>query len=245
MQSVKSDKGEDISNDCRRIVFHDIRESRFKIGQHFCFNPTYDISLASDAKDVWLATNTDMASMTSSMIVERCNGTIGSTYQDSQGVTHYHYEPVIQGRELSYVSLHYSETIVSPQSQLLIICQHNDYTKHYFINERFVIGYDKIYRIKAINKFYADSTFKPENVGLMRIYLELTEASAYDNWETRIAYQMQPTVYLDQSGDTGSYQIAFSTPSVIPSELTDTTLTFTPVVKNSSGTEVSASVSTT
>lgn len=188
--------------------------------------------------------------MTSSVVIERCNGTICNLVQDAQGVSTRHEEPVIQGRELSYVSLHYSETIVSPQSQLLIICQHNEYTKKYFINQRFIIGYDKVYRIKAINKFYANSTFLPKEdlssmKGLMRIYLELTEKSPYDDFNNRVAYQMEPTVYLDHSVNAENCTIIFSTPTIIPSNITEEAIEFTPIVVDSAGTTVSSNVTTT
>ena len=89
VQSVKSDKGQDLSNDCRRIVFKDITESRFKRGSKFRFAPNYDLNEFEKKKNVWLVTNFDRASVTSSVIIERCNGSIGSTYIDKQGVTKY------------------------------------------------------------------------------------------------------------------------------------------------------------
>ena len=172
--------------------------------------------------------------MTSSVIIERCNGSIGSTYLDKQGVTRYHYEPVIQGRELLSTNLRYADPIVAPQSQLTIICQHNGYTKDYFINQRFIIGYDKVYRITAINKYYTDTTFIPDDIGLMKIYLELVEASVYDNFNTRIAYQQGPTVVLDTTpnGEVGDYHysIGFHAPEVIPTNLYKDKIEFQPYV---------------
>jgi len=126
IQSVKSEKGTAISNDCRNIVFRDILDKRFVIGSRFRYEEfpldELDLDAIPDAKkNVWLATNTNSVQMTSSMIIERCNGTLGSLWVDSQGISHYHYEPVIQGRELSSVNLFYNETAVSPQSELIII----------------------------------------------------------------------------------------------------------------------------
>ena len=236
IQSVRSEKGSAISNDCRRIVFKNILEDRFVIGSKFKFSEKYDLNTEDKNKNVWLATNTDNVKMTSSMIIERCNGTLGSVYVDNQGITQYHYEPVIQGKDLSAVNLFYNEVAVSPQSQLLVIAQHNEFTKKYYINQRFIVGYDKVYRIKAINKFYANSTNDPENVGLMRIYLELTESCIYDNFDTRIAYQNSPGVHLTTIKDS-SYSIKLSKPEYIPVNLTDDPITFTMVVVNERGQE--------
>ena len=240
VQSVKSDKGKDLSNDCRRIVFKDILEDRFRMGSKFRFSRHYKIFEPNELKNVWLVTNFDRVNLTASVVIERCNGTIGSIYVDEQGVSRYHYEPVIQGRELYSTNLRYADPIVAPQSQLTIICQHNDFTKNYFINERFIIGYDKVYRITAINKFYSETTYMPEDVGLMKIYLELTEQSYYDNFETRIAYQMTPTVHFSttETGYIGDekYSIGFKTPSFIPTDLVSTKITFEPIVTLSDGT---------
>ena len=236
IQSVRSEKGSAISNDCRRIVFKNILEDRFVIGSKFKFSEKYDLNTEDKNKNVWLATNTDNVKMTSSMIIERCNGTLGSVYVDNQGITKYHYEPVIQGKDLSAVNLFYNEVAVSPQSQLLVIAQHNEFTKKYYINQRFIVGYDKVYRIKAINKFYANSTNDPENVGLMRIYLELTESCIYDNFDTRIAYQNSPGVHLTTTKNS-SYSIKLSKPEYIPVNLTDNPITFTMVVVNERGQE--------
>lgn len=241
VQSVKTDKGEAISNDCRRIVFKNIREDRFSIGNRFRFSEDYKIDDPEVKKNVWFVTNYNQVSMTSSVVIERCNGNIGSVYVDGQGVTHYHYEPVIQGRDLESTNFRYSNPIVAPQSQLTIICQHNDFTKNYYINQRFIIGYDHdfnnetengngtVYRITAINKFYSRTTFDNTDVGLMKIYLEITESSFYDNFKTGIAYQTAPEVYLDNQGEK-NYSIRFKEPSFIPPDLPTEKLLFKPVV---------------
>jgi len=270
VQTVKSEKGTVISDDCKSLVFRDISEDRFKIGSKFRFAPNFnnradqvlgvdikknvddideyeDVYMENDGtlvedlipvkyrtnikyKNVWLVTNTNTAKMTSNVIIQRCNGTLGSTYKDSQGISHRHYEPVIQGQDVSSTALRYSETAVLPQSQLLIICQHNETTKNYFINQRFIIGYDKVYRITAINKFYSNSTYDPENVGLMRIYLELTEASPYDDFKKRIAYQKTPEVIIDTDDNLAALSIKFTKPDKIPTTLTEEPITFVPVL---------------
>lgn len=241
MQSVKSDKGQDLSNDCRRIVFKDIQESRFRLGSKFRFSEKYLLEDFDEEKNVWLVTNFDRASMTSSVIIERCNGSIGSLVVDEQGISKYHYEPVIQGKDLYSTTFRYADPIVAPQSQLTIICQHNEYTKKYFVNQRFIIGYDKVYRITAINKHYSNTTFKPGNIDLIKIYLELTEKSFYDNFETRIAYQMTPEVHLStQGGNLGNWQysIGFKEPDFIPTDLTSDEIHFYPMVVIQDGTEI-------
>lgn len=250
VQTVKSEKGSSISDDCKKLVFRDVSESRFGIGNRFRFSPGYDIGATDGEKNVWLTTNMDRARMTRAVVVERCNGILGSRITTPQGTTEFHYEPVIQGKDLSSVNFSYNETAVSPQSQLLVTAQYNKFTRAYKINQRFIVGaryYDEakgewvgqVYRIKAINRFYSNKTNDPEDVGLLRIYLELTESGAYDDWENRIAYQQEPTVHIDDggSGAPKEYSISFKTPEVIPTGLTSAPILFTPVVKDADGKE--------
>lgn len=230
VQSVLSEKGTAISNDTRRLVFKNILEDRFNIGDRFRFSENYDLSVAEEIKNVWLVSNLNKVSMTSSVVVERCNGTLGSLWDNGDGTVSYHYEPVIQGKDLTSVNFFYNETLISPQSQLLVIAQHNKYTKEYKINQRFVIGYDKVYRIKAINKFYSNSTKNPEDVGLIRIYLEITETSQKDDFNTRIAFN-QEWHNVTQLEERGEYYIAFDSPEIIPVFLGSQPVVFTPVLK--------------
>lgn len=230
VQSVLSEKGTAISNDTRNLVFKNILEDRFNIGSRFRFSEDYDLSKEEDKKNVWMVVNQNKVNMTSSVVIERCNGTLGSMVDNGNGTVSYHYEPVIQGKTLTSVNFFYNETLLSPQSQLLVIAQHNEFTRQYKTNQRFVIGYDKVYRIKAINKFYSNDTFNPENVGLVYIYMELCEeTNAYDDFEHRIAYQGDLENHVVT---TGEYVIAFEKPLTIPNTLTDEEVEFKPVLKD-------------
>lgn len=212
VQTVLSEKGQNISNDTRKLVFKNILENRFNIGSRFRMSEDYDISKPDEEKNVWLVTNQNKVNMTSSVVVERCNGTLGSVYNNGDGTVSYHYEPVIQGKDLTGVNFSYNETLISPQSQLLIIAQHNEFTAEYYINQRFIIGYDKVYRIKAINKFYGNTTYDSENIGLIRIYMEICEdTSEYDDFTNRIAYNSDLMVHV-QAPQEHTYTIQFLQP---------------------------------
>lgn len=234
VQQVKTDKGSDISEDCRRFVFKNIREDRFRMGCKFRFAPNYDPFAEQKSKNVWLVTNRDDVKITSSVVAQRCNSLLGSVYEDAQGVSHYHYEPVILGKDLSSTSLYFNEVAVSPQSGLMVICQHNRYTAGYKLNQRFIVGYDEVYRVKAINKFYSNSTNDPMDVGLMRIYMEITEKSHYDDFVHRIAYEEEPKVKIDVSdAHDKEFRIEFSKPDYIPASLGSEEVEFVPVLKDS------------
>lgn len=232
VQSVLSEKGTDISNDTRNLVFENILEDRFDLGSRFRFSEDYDLSKEDAAKNVWMVTNQNKVNMTSSVVVERCNGTLGSIVENSDGTVSYHYEPVIQGKTLTSVNFSYNETLLSPQSQLLVIAQHNKYTEKYQLNQRFIIGYDRVYRIKAINKFYGRTTFNPKNVGFIYIYMEICEdTNAYDDFEHRIAYQGDLENRVEQPVSE-EYVISLEQPEFVPTVLLDDSITFKPVLKN-------------
>ena len=243
IQTNKSEKGEAIADDNKNIVFKNILEDRFRIGSKFRFAPNYDLNAPEKIKDIWLGVNIDKASMTANMIIQRCNGILGSTYLDDQGIIQYHYEPVVQARDISSTSFSYSEVSVSPQAHLVLTAQYNNYTSNYYINQRFIIGARKedpkrpghfidgqVYRITAIDKGYNLSTWNTEDVGLIKLYVELTEASVYDNWDDRIAYQNDPKVHLDTKTDVKGYSIIFKTPEIFPSDLYSNEISFTPVI---------------
>lgn len=233
INTVKNDKGQAIAEDVRRLIFKNIREDRFKIGQKFKFAEDYKLSAPEMFKNTWLVTNRNPVSPSSSVIITRCNSTLGSLYTDEQGVSHYHYEPVILTKDLSSTNFIYNEVAVAPQSGLTIICQHNRYTKEYQVNQRFIIGYDTVYRIKGINKFYGNSTQNPYDVGLMQLYLEVTQASAYDDFENRIAYEQEPHIILsndEQHKDL--FFIEFIKPTDIPTSLFSNEIEFEPILRD-------------
>lgn len=243
LQGVKNEKGKPISEDYVDLVFRDIGESRFNVGDKFRFSRTYKIDTANKKKDVWLVTNRNTFSMTSSVVVQRCNGTLGSLWIDEQGVAHKHYEPVILSGELNSVNLFYNSVADSPQAHLVITAQHNCFTGQYKMNQRFILGprmkdasgklVSQVYRLKTIDRFYGLSTDNPENVGLVKMYMEITELSEYDDFESRIAYQEDDTLQFVNTNE--NYAIAFDEPSYIDTILKSSEVTFKPVVTDSMG----------
>lgn len=270
IQTVKQDTGNTIANDYCRLVFKNIFENRFKIGDKFRIptslkTPVAEVvsnKFSSDInKDIWIAINTDKFNFTSSMVIERCNGILGSIYTDDQGIAHYHYEPVVQERELSNTSFSYGTTSVIPGARFTVIAQYNRYTSQYKTNQRFIVGAreedpnnaghyigGQVYKINAINKFYGNSTFGVQDVGLVNIYLEITESSPYDDWDNMIAYQDEQHVIIkpeDEGEKEKNYSIKFKTPAVFPSELASDEVIFTPVLVDEDGVEVADVFTTT
>lgn len=229
LQTVKNDKGTIISDDWRRVVFRDIHY-QCPLGLKFRFSYQFLNDEPVEDKNIWLASNRNTISSTASAVVVRCNGTLGSEYVDSKGITRYHYEPAVQTKDLKSVNLFYNETAVGQSSDLVVIVQHNKYTRNYYVNQRFIVGYDQVYRIQAMSKFASNYTYKTDDLGTIILYLEVVEKSKYDNFETRIAYNQKERVEVEETGNSGNYNIRMELPNMIPEILGSEPVIFKPVV---------------
>lgn len=229
LQTVKNDKGTALSDDWRRVVFKDIHY-QCPLGLKFRFSYSFLNNESEVDKNIWLASNRNTNGPTASVVIVRCNGTLGSEYVDSKGITHYHYEPVVQTKDLKSVNLFYNETAVGQSSDLVAIVQHNQFTRNYYVNQRFVIGYDQVYRIQAMSKFASNYTYKPDDLGTIILYLEIVEKSQYDNFQTRIAYNQKERVEVETTGSDGVYSIQMDTPTTIPEMLGSEAVIFKPTV---------------
>lgn len=235
-QKPRSDKNKAFSDDLKRLVFKDIFEKRFRIGSKFRFNEVFDDdTVPNEAKDVWLVTNMVYANPNTSVIVSRCSGKLGFRLKDEQGVSHTYYEPAIMQTDIKRVAFHYNQTIIAPESELIVLVQHNERTAHFYVNQRFVIGYDQVYRIKGLDKFYSDQTYNPYSAGLITLYMELTEQSPKDVFgEDGLAYGEHHDVVMDQEGQPAvhTHRIVWDLPAEIPPELPNNPLVFKAVLKD-------------
>lgn len=241
-QKVHSDKNKTYSDDVKRLVFRDLWEKRFRIGSKFRFSEKFDMDISAEKRNVWLATNASYSSPGTSVVVTRCNGRLGSMHSDAQGVSQPHYEPVIFGGELKGVSVYDSQTAFSPESELTAVMQHNAYTAQYYINQRFVIGYDQTYRVKGLNKFYSQTTNDPHDPGLMILYLEITERSEKDDFDTGIAYNETHDVVMEPAkGSPEDFSILWKEPLEIPSSVPSEPTRFVAVAQQG-GAETGAAI---
>ena len=218
IQTLKNDKGETVSDDLYRLVFKDCHRQN-KVGYRYRFSYEFDPTEPDNKKNIWIGLNQTTMSPTSSQVVCRCNGNIGSIYTDENGQTSYHYEPVIQPSKLSNPMFDYSEVAIDPDGSMTLIAQYNKYTKQYYINQRFIIGTDRVYKINNIIKSDSRTTFDMEDVGIMRIYLAMDQTGKLDNFETRIAYNGHEDDPNPETGDDGEYTCLLYTltlPTIYP-----------------------------
>jgi len=100
IQSVRSEKGTQISDDCKNIVFRDIFEKRFRVGSRFRFGDFMGQKGVDEVpledRNIWIGINFNSTNMTQALVVQRCNGMLGSRIVDPvTGLAAVHYEPVI------------------------------------------------------------------------------------------------------------------------------------------------------
>ena len=247
VQTIKSDKGEAISDDWYRLVFRDCQKV-VRIGTRYRFAHESNISVAEERRNIWIALNQTQLSPTASQTVCRCNGTIGSIYLDENGEGARHYEPIIQPDKLSGWGVGTSEVAVDIHGSKIIIAQFNKYTKQYYVNQRFFIdtnAYDRdnqpVYKITNIVRSNTLTTYDPTDVGLVRIYYEVDQIGVKDDVENRIAYNGideenispetdDPVIHGDSSDASHNYSFAITEPSEIPDALTNTDFTFKPQI---------------
>lgn len=228
IQTVRNDKGTKVSDDIRKLVFKDVLYD-VKLGAKFRFGPHFGKDIPEEDKDIWLVTNKNSISPTAEAVVTRCNGTIGSLYKNSDGEMQVHYEPVICSTSLQSANLYYNDTIITPQAQVILTVQFNEYTKNYYLNQRFILGYNQVYKVKAINNFNSLSTYDPLAIGTIMLHVELDEKSPKDNFETRIAFNEDgegtntPVVTEPENAD---YNIKRILPTTLPTDLPSSDLEF-------------------
>lgn len=225
IQNIRNDKGEKVSDDYKRLVFKDVTY-KVRLGTKFRFSFNFDLEEPNEDKNVWLTTNKDSTIPTAAVVVTRCNGTLGSIYTDKNGKGAYHYEPCIFTSDLKGTNFHYSNEIVTQESQFAIVVQHNKYTKDYYVNQRFIVGYDKVYKVKALDKFNSLSTYKPEDVDTIILYVEIDEKKAQDDFENRIAFNRDDDPIIEEPIISGDYTLQITEPDPLPTELLSTPVTF-------------------
>lgn len=226
LQTVKSEKGEVVSNDWRKVVFKDISQ-QYPIGQRYRFDYDFVLNKPKRDKNVWIALNANQASLTSHQVICRCNGTLASIHTTKNNNNVIHYEPVILTTKLNSAGFQFSEVAIDPRGQLIVIAQNNEYTKQYYINQRFVIGTNKVYKLTNIINTDSQHTYQPEDAGIIRFYLDMDQISELDNFDTRLAYNGKKDAPVAPVKD-GDYSLEIIKPTSVPEILT--TLTFTPCV---------------
>lgn len=185
IQTLKNDKGEKLADDYKKIVFRDITHDKF-IGMKYRFSFNFDLEEPEEDKFCWLITNQNSTDMTDGVVVTRCNGTIASVYKNADGYNDVHIEEVVAGTDLSGTGLHFNEAILTQKNSIALIVQANEFTRNYYINQRFIVGYNTVYKVTDIESYNSRSTYKPKDNGLIVLYAEINEKSEKDLFDQTV-----------------------------------------------------------
>ncbi len=185
IQTLKNDKGEKLADDYKKIVFRDIHHDKV-IGMKYRFSFNFDLEEPEDDKFCWLLTNQNSTDPTNGVVITRCNGTIASVYKNADGYNDVHIEEVIAGTDLSGTGLHFNEAILTQKNRIALIVQANEFTRNYYINQRFIVGYNTVYKVTDIESYNSRSTYKPKDNGLIVLYAEINEKSEKDLFDQTV-----------------------------------------------------------
>jgi hypothetical protein len=163
----------------------------------FLFNVDHETNMGARylyENNVWLTVNTEkFASMSQNCIVRRCNNYL--TMKDKYG--NIHKEPCVIDPALKYGNIYYNNAVDIPQGTIKIWLQFNSYTKDININNRFIIGYNEVYKVKTVVNYLNNYTFDLQGSPLMELDMQLDSIQAGDDFTTGLA---GATPTLDYAG---------------------------------------------
>jgi hypothetical protein len=234
IQTIKNDKGEKLADDYKKIIFRDIGHDKV-IGMKYRFSFNFDLEEPDEDKFCWLITNQNSTDMTDGVVITRCNGTISSVYKNTDGYNDVHIEEVVAGTDLSGTGFHFNETILTQKDSIAMIVQANAYTRQYYINQRFIVGYDTVYKVTNIENYNSRSTYKATDNGLIVLYATIDQKSEQDMFDKEIygkqhvylAYNKpEDRVTVTKPVASGDYVFKFYEPTPLPTELYSDPITF-------------------
>ena len=215
IQHVLTEKGIKLAEDWKKIVFKDIRHpirrgQRYRFSLDFEKNPEYTEEEKHRKSSIWLGVNFDSVTPTNSMVVRRCNSSLGfagSPTMSYDNITEYHYEPCILDDDFKNINVYYNSSVNINQAEIYATMQYNHFTKNIKVNDRFVVGNvdlevkenNTVFKVKAVSKFTSDATFSvgselaDEDIPLVLIALDRDDLSPKDDFEHRVS--SQPPLY--------------------------------------------------
>lgn len=223
IQGIRGDKGEKVSDDLKRLVFRSIRDE-VPLGTKFRFALSFNPNAPLREKNCWLTTNKDTTNITAGAVITRCNGTIASIYEEEGKQPTLHYEEIYADTNLKSTGLKNNDTILVANSDIVILAQFNKYTHQYYINQRFIVGLDRVYKVTAINKYNSLTTYNQADVDFVILYLNQEQTSEKDNFETRLAYNKSQEYVVEPEPEpeptpVGEYKLVVKEPKIIPNTL--------------------------
>lgn len=219
IQTVKDDKGKELSDDWRRLSFEKMDCER-RLGKRYRFGYEFEKfpSMTEDEKEynssIWLTINMNTSSSSADVVVRRCNSNVilvGSDTMEYGNIIETHKEPIILESNIQYTSYYKSLVLDTVSGDAYLIAQLNYFTNFIKVNDRLIIGNtssfkenNNLYKVKNLNKFNSVSTFRVgydsnlEYVPIIVASLEKDVIMGGDDFPNRVAerspmYKVQKT----------------------------------------------------
>ena len=173
-----TDRGKKLSDDWKHLVFKDYTHYT-QAGIRYRFSAQPDDLEPS----IWLTTNMATTSPGSDCIVRKCNNFLGILINDN---TEIHYEPCVVEPNMQYVNMYYNDDVVISQATLYVILQHNQYTRNIEIDDRFIIGFNQVFKVKAVNNFLNVTTMDDYSAPTILLSLDKDTTKDTDDFELKI-----------------------------------------------------------
>lgn len=128
---------------------------------------------------IWLTVNVEnFGSPTSNCVIRRCNTFITMTDQFGN----IHKEPCCIDPDLKYGNIYYNNSVDVPQGAVKIWLQLNKWTKNIQINDRYILGYSQVFKVKTVMNYLSDYAFDPNGAPVMSIDVSLDTNQVGDDF---------------------------------------------------------------
>lgn len=166
--------GTKLSDDWKQLIFQNPLDNYARMGKRFRY---YD--------NIWLTVNSERyGSPSENCIVHRCNNTLNFLLTDGC----IHQEPCVIDNNLKYGNIYYNNSVNVAQGTIYVWVQMNQYTKHINVNDRFILGYNKVFKVKAITNYLSENTFIHDGAPIIKLEMQVDSTLSTDDFENRITY---------------------------------------------------------
>lgn len=183
--AINPDTGTKLSDDWKQLIFQNPKNKNAKLGKRYMFE-----------ENVWLTVNVERyVSATENCIVRRCNNTLNFVLQNGQ----IHKEPCAIENNMNSTNTYFNNAVNVPQGTIVVWLQLNKYTKNVNINDRFTIGYNKVFKVESVINFLSDETMTPDGSNLLKLTMKTDSILSSDDFINGIT-QSSPSELNVESG---------------------------------------------
>lgn len=170
--AVNPGTGTKLSDDWKQLIFKSPTNDYIQMGRRFKYG-----------NNVWLTINTEAyGSATENCIIRRCNNTLNTKLADGT----IHKEPCAIDNDLKYGNIYFNNSVNVPQGTVSVWIQFNNFTKNILVNDRFIIGYNQVYKVKSVINYLSDFTFSPDGSPIIKLEMQVDSILSSDDFVNRV-----------------------------------------------------------